>query len=567
MTDRIELNGIPASRGIGIGKIYILEDKSEDISPEKIKKDEIEGHIDRFTRSVDSIREKFQELKESHTGDIADIIDAQIEMLKDPELLKSIRYKIEKELYRSEYAIYSTLNEYIHLMENIDSEWLNERTIDLISIRDQLIDAVINRKRESEVTENSVIFASSISPTKMIELSRRNIAGVVMEKGGLTSHAVILSQSLDIPCVINVKWSNVKFKNGEEVIVDGDSGNVIIRPKEQESLHFRERMEEQERIYSKSLEIVEKPSTTICGAPFSLQANVEFLEELPRIKKHGADGVGLLRTETILFQQTEFDVEAQLEFYREVVAASGESSVTIRLFDAGGDKLIEDSENEANPFLGWRGIRMLLDREELLISQLGAIYRLSGEFPGQVKILVPMISCNSEIEKVKLKAKEVRNSLVEQSVAIDRDLPIGIMVEVPSVALMADQLAEIVDFFSIGTNDLTQYTLAVDRGNEKISELFQPNHPAIWKLINMTKAGADKHGIPVTVCGEMASKPKEAACLRGLGIENLSMTTSALPLVKSFLCNHSLEEMQQLSDNVLCAGSPVEVEELLNAFD
>lgn len=567
MTDRIELTGLPASKGIGIGKAYLLEDSKEDISPEKIKSEEVGRHIERFVRSFDFLRGKFEELKKSEIGVAADIIDTQIETLKDPELLKAIQYKIDKEYYRAEYAIYSTLNEYIHMMENADSDWLNERTVDLTTIRDQLIDAVRNRRRDLEVSKNSIIFAVNISPTRMIELSRKNIAGIVMEKGGLTSHAVILSQSLDIPCVINAKWDRKKIKTGEEVFVDGNTGKIIIRPDQHESRHFRKQKENQEKNYKKSLEVVNKPNKTRCGTSFHLQANVEFLEELPRIEKHGANGVGLLRTETILFQKTGFDVGAQLNFYREVVKASGDSTVTIRLFDAGGDKLIEDSDTEANPFLGWRGIRMLLDREDLLINQLEAIYRLSGEFPGQIKMLVPMISCNSEIEKLKEKIESVKKRLKHKKVDIDNELPLGIMVEVPSVALLADQLAEIVDFFSIGTNDLTQYTLAVDRGNDKISELFQPNHPAIWKLIRMTKEGADKHGIPVAVCGEMASKPKEAACLLGLGIQNLSMTTSALPEVKSFLCNHTLGQMQELSDAVLHAGSPDQIEEILSSFN
>ncbi|WP_176719412.1 phosphoenolpyruvate--protein phosphotransferase [Rhodohalobacter halophilus] len=566
MRSRIELTGIPASRGIGLGNAYILEDNTEDVSPEKIQTNEVEGHLDRFRRSINYLREKFERLKKSESGEVAEILDAQIETLKDPELNKSIQHKIKNELYRSEYAIYSTFNEYIHVMENADSEWLNDRTIDLIAIRDQLIDIVRNRRRETEVTENSVIFASNISPTKMIELSRQNIAGVVMEKGGLTSHAVILSQSLDIPCVINVKWNRKKLLKGEEVFVDGDTGKVIIRPDERESRYYRDRKEEQERLYQESLKIIDQPSETRCGSPFHLQANVEFLEELPRIEKHGAHGVGLLRTETILFQKTGFDVEAQLKFYREVVQASGGSEVTIRLFDAGGDKLIGDSDLEANPFLGWRGIRMLLDRQDLLDNQLEAIYRLSGEFPGQIKMLVPMISCMSELNKLKKAAENIRTKLEKGSVNIDSELPIGIMIEVPSAALLAEQFAENVDFFSIGTNDLTQYTLAVDRGNERISDLFQPNHPAVWKLIQMTKVGADKHGVPVAVCGEMASKPKEAACLIGMGINSLSMTTSALPAVKAFLCDHTLDEMQLLADSVLSANSPLEAEKLLNQF-
>src|SRR6056297_1817848 len=390
----------------------------------------------------------------------------------------------------------------------------------------------------------------------MIELSRNSIAGLVMQKGGLTSHAVILAQSLDIPCVIGVEWKAKRFKNKEEVIVDGDLGSVVVRPSEDERNVYVERKKKQKKKAEKILQIAKQPSETACGKKFKLQANVEFLEELPKVKTHGADGVGLLRTETILFQKTGFDVNAQLDFYRKVVEASGQSDVTIRLFDAGGDKLLDDMDTESNPFLGWRGIRMLLDETELLGNQLEAIYRLSGEYKDRIKLLVPMVSCVSEIHRLKKRIMDVKDKLTEEGVKFDRNLPIGVMIEVPSVALMADRVAKEVDFFSIGTNDLTQYTLAVDRGNEKISSLYQPYHPAIWKLIKMTLDGAKKSNIPVTVCGEMASKPKAAACLFGLGIENLSMTTRALPLVKSMLCSQKMNDMRIFSDQVMKANSP-----------
>lgn len=567
MVDRIEFEGVPASGGIGIGKVHILEEKQEDVSPEKIHEEDIQFNVDKCNRAFRELKEEFLKLKDAATGEVADIIDAQIETLKDPELLKTILYKIESERYEAEYAIFSTLNEYIHIMENADAEWLNERTIDLKAIRDQLIDVARNKKKQSKFLEpGSVVFAMNVSPTSMIELSRNSIAGLVMQKGGLTSHAVILAQSLDIPCVIGVDWKVIRFKNKEEVIVDGDDGLVVLRPLESERKEFVERRKKQKVKAEKILQISKKPSETACGKKFKLQANVEFLEELPKVKTHGADGIGLLRTETILFQKTGFDVSAQLKFYRQVVEASGDFDVTIRLFDAGGDKLLDDTDTEANPFLGWRGIRMLLDKSELLGNQLEAIFRLSGEFKNRIKLLAPMVSCVSEIHKLRERINEVKEKLTEDGVEFDGDLPIGVMVEVPSVALMADRVAKEVDFFSIGTNDLTQYTLAVDRGNGKISSLYQPYHPAVWKLIKMTVEGAEKSNIPVTVCGEMASKPKAAACLLGLGIENLSMTTGALPRVKSMLCSQKLHDMRILSEQVMEANSPEEVQILMNKF-
>ena len=566
MVGRIEFEGVPASDGIGIGKAHFLEERQNEVSPEKIQENEIQFNIDKCNRAFDALQEKFIKLKEDAVDEVADIIDAQIESLKDPELYKTILHKIESERYEAEYAIFSTLNEYIHIMENADAEWLNERTIDLIAIRDQLIDVARNKKQAENLEPGSVVFATNVSPTAMIELSRKSIAGLVMQKGGLTSHAVILAQSLDIPCVIGVEWKVKRFKNKDEAIVDGDLGLVVVRPSESEQRVYDERKKKQQKRTEEILQISKQPSETACGKKFKLQANVEFLEELPKVKTHGAEGVGLLRTETILFRKTGFDINAQLDFYRKVVEASDQSDVTIRLFDVGGDKLLDDMDSESNPFLGWRGIRMLLDKSELLGNQLEAIYRLSGEYKGRIKLLAPMVSCVSEIHKLKKKIMEVKDKLTEEGVKFDQNLPLGVMIEVPSVALMADSVAKKVDFFSIGTNDLTQYTLAVDRGNEKISSLYQPYHPAIWKLIKMTIEGAKKSNIPVTVCGEMASKPKAAACLFGLGIEILSMTTSALPIVKSMLCSQKMNDMRKLSEQVMKAGSTEEVQNLMNKF-
>ncbi len=567
MTERIELNGTPAAQGVGIGKAYLLEERAVDVNPEKIGESEVGFHVEKCDRAFEKIKGEFESLKSEAEGEVAKIIDAQIETVKDPELRNSILNKIKEGRYEAEYAIFSTMNEFIHIMENSDATWLKDRTIDLMAIRDQLIDAAKNNRREQKVEKGAIVFAVNVSPTQMIELSRKDIAGIVMQKGGLTSHAVILSQSLGIPCVIGVKWKSGRPKNGEQSIVDGESGTVIARPAESELQRYEEIRQHQQKIYHQQLEIVQTPNRTACGSEFTLRANVEFLEELPRIESHGAKGVGLLRTETILFQNTGFDIDSQVEFYSKVLEASGDDSVTIRLFDAGGDKLLEDADSEENPFLGWRGIRMLLDREDLLGNQLEAVCRLSGKYPSRIKLLVPMISCKSEIIKLHNQIGKVQQRLKENGIPYDGDLPVGVMIEVPSAALMADQLAEVVDFFSIGTNDLTQYTLAVDRGNEKISDLFEPYHPAVWKLIKMTKEGGDKHQVPVAVCGEMASDPKAAACLLGMGINDLSMTTTALPKVKTLLCSYTLEEMRALAENVLDAGSPEEIKTLLKQFN
>lgn len=564
-SNSIDLKGKAVSSGIGIGPVTILNSKATTVRPDKIDQEDVESHLLKLRDSRNLLLSEYEFLRdESDLQSAKDILEAQIQTLKDPEVNKRVQLKIESDRLSVGYAIFSTLNEYIQLLESSGVKWANDRAVDLVAIRDEWIDVVSENRREISMNSGDVIFTDEIPPALMVKISRVKVAAIVMEKGGDTSHAVILSQSLGIPCVINTHWNRYQVKKGMIVIVDGLDGDVIINPDDQQLAKYKDIRERDLTRVKESLKWAEKANKTKCGKPFALRANVEFLEELPKIATHGAKGVGLLRTETILFETTEFDVKEQVEFYSKVLQATGSESVTIRLFDAGGDKLINDKSSEANPFLGWRGVRMLLDETQLLKKQLEALYRVSVDFKGRLKILVPMVSRLEEVLLLKKVAEEVRTDLKSKNITFDQAIPIGIMVEVPSIVMMANKIAAHVDFFSIGTNDLTQYTLAVDRGNEKISALFDSYHPAIWRMIKMTKDAADKHNIPISVCGEMASKPEAAACLLGMGINDLSMNTSAIPNVKAVLCSHSMQELTDLSDRVLEADELREIHQLFS---
>ncbi|MEX0646953.1 MAG: phosphoenolpyruvate--protein phosphotransferase [Balneolaceae bacterium] len=557
------VQGTAASAGIGIGTAWILEDEETIVRPEKIEKEEVEQHLEKFENAKKSVIKDYLHLKKmTDDEDVAAIIEAQIQTLKDPELNSLIEAKIHGKKYGVIYAVFSTFNEYIQLMETSDARWLNDRSIDVISIRDQLIHFLQDRRKKQPIPKKAVVLAREVSPTVLIQLSRMEISGIVMEKGGLTSHAVILSQSLGIPCVVGAPWKKYQIHNGTEAILDGVTGEVIFKPFDSQREEFKQREASQKHKLEENLKWTRKPHEALCGTKFTLRANIEFLEELSRLAPFGAKGVGLLRTETILFQTEKFDVNEQVDFYSKVAEASNHEPVTIRLFDAGGDKLLDNVASDANPFLGWRGVRMLLDEKVLLEKQLEAIYRVSGLHKGKLKILIPMISSLEEVIAIKKHIEEVKTKLLNDSVEIDPDVPIGIMVEVPSTALMAKEIGRHADFFSIGTNDLTQYTLAVDRVNEKISHLFQPNHPSVWKLIKMIKEGADHNNIPVAVCGEMASDPKAAACFLGLGINDLSMNTGAIPGVKAVLCKHTITQMQEFAALVLEAEQTAQIIEL-----
>lgn len=559
------IHGTPASNGIGIGTVWILEDDETMVRPEKIREADVGYHLDKFERAKQSVIKDYQHLKDiADDEDIAAIIEAQIQTLEDPELNRQIQSKVSEKNYGVIFAVFSTFNDYIQLMETASTDWLNDRSIDVVSIRDHLIHVLQDRRTERHIPEKAIVLAKEVSPTVLIQLSQMDVSGIIMEKGGLTSHAVILSQSLGIPCVVGAGWKKYQIPKGTKVILDGNNGEIIFKPQTAKVKEFKQRRATQEKKQKKVLEWAKKKNVTACGSPFTLRANIEFLEELKKLNEFGASGVGLLRTETILFQTEKFDVADQVEFYSKVVEAGNDEPTTIRLFDAGGDKLIENISTDANPFLGWRGVRMLLDEEELLRKQLEAIYRVSGLYKAKINILIPMVSGVEEILAVKSHIAAVKEKLESEFVDFDPRVQIGVMVEVPSTALMAKEVGRHTDFFSIGTNDLTQYTLAVDRVNEKISHLFQPCHPSIWKLIKLIKEGADYNNIPISVCGEMAADPKIAACFMGLGIKDLSMHTRAIPEVKAILCNHTIEQMQRLAALVLEAEETSQIIDIFN---
>lgn len=558
------LSGKPAASGIGIGNAVILSTYSKTVLPEKIDQDEIPGEITKFRNAREVVGKEYEEMKIlPDNKDALDIIDAQIQTLRDPEVERRIEEKIRTEKLSAEYSIFSVYNEYIQLLETSSTDWANERAVDVASIRDEVIDATRDKAKELSVNEGEIVFAEDISPTIMVKLSHLDIGGIVIQKGGLTSHVVILSQSLGIPCVINARWDRFKLQNGVPVIIDGATGQILINPTWKQAQEYKKRQKEERLRLKKTREWVSKPDETKCGHAFSLRANVEFLEELKKLKENGAKGIGLLRTETILFETEEFNVDDQIDFYSTIAESTGDEPVTIRLFDAGGDKLLENSDSESNPFLGWRGVRMLLDEKELLIKQLKAIYTVSGRYKGKVKLIIPMVSRAEEIIEIKSICDTVCKQLEREGVAYDTTLPIGVMVEVPSIVLTARNIAKHVDFFSLGTNDLTQYTLAVDRGNEKISDLFDSFHPAIWTLIKMSYDAAKENNIPISVCGEMASYPEAAACLFGMGITELSMNSGSIPAVKSVLCTHTKQEMTELAEKIILADTLDEIHNLL----
>ncbi|MEC8140951.1 MAG: phosphoenolpyruvate--protein phosphotransferase [Bacteroidota bacterium] len=525
---------LTASEGSAVGPIHIIQSHSPDLELAKISHEQINEEIARYLSAAQDYELELQILLKKLKGTASEIIQAQALILQDEQIKEEIVSRIKKEQHSAAHAVHHTYSKYIERLRDSASNMFKQRIIDLVTIRERLVDWVVGESHQKQVPTGSIVLAKELSPTDVVSLVDSNIKGIVLEKGGLTAHAAIVAQSLEIPCLVQAgRFLDYSSLDGVGIL-DGAEGIFITNPDEPTIQHYEYITElakkERQRI---------KPSTspvqTKDGTCISLHANIEFLQELDLAKKIRAEGIGLVRTEALLYGGTTHkSVKEQDVYYRRLLEDST-GPVVIRLFDVGGDKLHVLTPDESNPFLGWRGIRMLLDEHDMLHSQLRAILKCAGDYPSRIKILAPMVTNVDEIARLKEEVEKVQDELVLAGHPIDSEIPIGIMVEVPAVAIMASTFAKEADFFSIGTNDLTQYTLAVDRTNDQVGGLFQHDHPAIWLLIRDIVTAAKTHDIEVSVCGELASDLLGASALIGLGLRELSMNPSSLLKVKDWI--------------------------------
>ena len=562
------VRGVPASGGIAIGECYLYKKPEPVISEEKIDSASIATHLSLFEEAKNIIETELIRLKRKEVDDTTiEIIDAQIEMVHDPDLDMQVRRLVQEENHSVDFAIREVFDSYLQMLEHTENHVVRERVVDVEDIRDRLIQITNNHSLDLNIRPGSIVVAEDVSPREVIQLADYNISGLVSDHGGKSSHASIIARSMGIPSVVGTKRASQLAGAPCNIIVDGNKGTVIIDPEQTVLEQYREKIKEQEIQEEKLRQIITEPSATRDGIPFKLRANIEFAEELGNVRKYGAEGIGLLRTESIYIRKDHFeDQEKQVSFYSEILEETDPDPVTIRLFDAGGDKFFSLGSKENNPFLGWRGIRMLLDERDLLREQLRAILLVAGRYPGRVQLLVPMVTVLDEVIEVKEEMLKMQGRLTKEGEEVDDSVPLGIMVEVPSVAIMADKLAAHVDYFSVGSNDLTQYTLAVDRGNELISELYQQVNPAVFELIYSCVKAARNADIEIAVCGEMASYPRAAACLMGMGITDLSMSPASIPKVKTLLREHTFQEMEELARQVLDAETVSEVNRIFNEW-
>lgn len=561
------ISGAPACPGIVIGNTSLYQRVRPNVSDTQITDDEAEDHIHKFYEALDVAEEELQVLLgNSELEESADLIQTQIAILKDPEMQDRVEQEISANNKPVDSAVESIFRNYLQVIQENHGGAFQNKSVDISDIRDRLLQ-IIHNKRD-EVKEGTILVARELSPREIISFSNRDIKGLITDRGGTTSHAAIIARSMNIPTVVGTQNATEAINSGDEVVLDGRNGEVILHPKDETRNKYDSLIDQQSKKQADFESLCKKANETSDGKTFSLQANIEFAEELSIANKYQAEGVGLLRTESIYLSRKDFqNIDRQVAFYKSILELTAPHQVTIRLFDVGGDKFFGDEDMEQNPFLGWRGIRMLLEQKELLKNQLRSIYKTSGDFMGRIRILVPMVSAMEEVNKLKSIIDDVQQELISEGITIDRQIPLGLMVEVPSVAVKADVFAKNTDFLSIGTNDLTQYTLAVDRGNERISNLYDQRHPAIWQLIKEVADAGKRNEVPVSVCGELASDPIAACCLMGLGIDVLSMNAVVLPSVKQMLRSYSQADMQQLAEKVLQAETLNDIDNIFSNWE
>lgn len=564
--------GISAADGAGIGSAFLIPDQIKKTIPQtKISDKEIEDGWERFQNAkqyvTDDIGEKLAKLPvEKSTAIQREIFEAYLLMLNDPVFLEEVQTEYKSSHFNIEYTLSLKSEEYALRLRNSGNAYLAERAQDITDVFGRVLNQMlgIHEFDINEIPDGSVIIATSLSPTETIILSKRKIAGLALTEGGIASHVVILARNYGIPTVVGLHSTSLRKKvhNGQTVIVDAECAELLADPDEETILKYRKsiqkRCEEQKFLE----EYCTKPALTKDGERFLLYANIGTPEEAETALKAGADGIGLFRTEFLYMTKADashhtaarsFNEDEQFEAYKHVLSVMQDKPVTIRTLDAGGDKLINSVDipplTEKNPLMGMRAIRLCLSYPNLLKTQLRALYRSSVY--GKLRIMLPLITTTEQIEQCLVIIDEVKKELAAEHIPFDNKVPVGIMVETAAAALTSDCLAKISDFFSLGTNDLTQYTLGIDRENSNVSGLYDEFNLAVLRLIAITITNARKYAIPLSVCGEMAGKHDSILVLGGMGIRSLSMSPNLISRAKHLLSQFTVAELQAISSKRL----------------
>lgn len=568
------MKGIPASPGISIGKVFLYSTQKLNVPSYSIDEEEVSGEIERFNNAVHKVKLDLEELVEK-TRETAgkkdlEIIETHLMMIEDPDLKSQITQGIAEEGKNAEHITEYTISMMTKTLEEADDEYLKERVVDLIDIQSRILHHLMYIERTSlvDIEEEVILVAQTLLPSEVLTMNKKYIKGIVLDAGGKTSHTAILARSFEIPAVLGLSTVTKKVRNGNTIIVDGNQGTVILRPGRNTVDDYKIRQDEWIKHDQELLLLHKLPAETTDGHTVLLKANIEIPEEVVSAIAHGASGIGLYRSEFLFLRPGDVaSEEEQYDAYAYVLKhMKGKGPVTIRTIDVGGDKVIPGSEDfdEENPILGWRAVRFCLSRPDIFRIQLRAMLRASVF--GRLKIMFPMISGGEELESVLQVLDEVKEDCRREKIPFDENIQVGSMIEVPSAALISDIIARKVDFLSIGTNDLIQYTIAVDRGNEKIAYLYQPFHPGVLRFLKMIIDNGHKAGIPVAMCGEMASDPISTVLLLGLGLDEFSMSPTSVLEVKKIIRSVSITEARELAAKIMNMDSCTKIDEYVREW-
>jgi len=561
------LRGIAVSDGVCRGKILVLHRARHIIARREISADEVAAETGRFEKSLVQTRQQILDVQRKVVENLgakeADIFEAHLLMLEDHALVGEVIRLIKDEKANAEHAFHVVAERYAEALLAANDEYLRERAADMRDLTSRVLDNLLEVRDSFDLhnlNEPCILVSHDLSPSTTAQLNKQFVLGFATDIGGKTSHTAIMARSLGIPAVVGLQSASQELDSGDYALLDGYNGTVIVNPTDQTLFEYGQLAKIKASLEEKLQEIRNQPAVTLDGKPIHLSANIEDQNDIEAVIANGAEGVGLFRTEFLFINREDLPSEEdQLKVYRQVAAALKPQSVIIRTLDLGGDKFASHLQlaQEVNPFLGWRAIRFCLAQPELFRAQLRAILRASAE--GNVKMMYPMISGLDELNQANAMVEKCKAELRAEGKAFDENLAIGAMIEIPSAALIAPSLAQRAKFFSIGSNDLIQYTLAADRTNEKVSHLYEPTHPAILRLIKTTVDASHQHGIWTGVCGEIAGDAVLAPLLIGLGVDELSAAPSVVPQVKYIVRRLKLSEAQALAEFALQCESPSEI--------
>lgn len=566
----IKLKGIAASAGIAIGPAYKLSREEWVIPKQRITEQEVPLEIQRFEEALIQTRHEIldfqKKISEGMGNDSVQIFEAHLLVLEDRMLIEEVISRLKSEQLNIAYIFSQVLKKYIEVFSKIEDDYLRERVVDIVDVGRRILRNLLGkegrvRKLLVDIDNKVIIIAHDLAPSETALMHKENISGFITEIGGKTSHSAIMAKSLEMPAIVGLRQATEKISHGDFLIIDGAEGLVIINPDEKTLASYYHQEIKLKGITQKFLQVKDLPSATLDDYKVDLLANIELPEEIPSVKDHGAEGIGLYRTEYFYMNRKDLPTEEEhFQAYRHVAEALRPYPVVIRTLDLGGDKFVSQLEmpGEMSAFFGWRAIRFCLARPEIFKAQLRAILRASVY--GKLMMMYPMISGIEELRQANVILRECKQELAREKISFDRKLKVGVMIELPSAVMTADLLAKEADFFSIGTNDLIQYSLAVDRANEKIAHLYEPAHPAVLRMIKEVIDAGHKNKIKVAMCGEMAGDAALTPVLLGLGLDEFSMPFSVIPQIKYIVRSISVAEARRLAAHALTLSTGKEVE-------